>query len=176
MAAVVLGAKAPQFDLPGTDGKNHSLAALAESDVSVVVFTCNHCPYAKAWEDRVLKLGRDYSLRGVAMVAISSNDAVKFPDDGFEEMEKRARAKRYPIPYLYDESQEVARAYGAQRTPEVFVFDSKRELRYHGKVDDNEDEAKVKQHYLRDALDAVLAGKTPPVADTEPAGCTIKWK
>lgn len=176
MTALAIGLVAPAFDLPGTDGRTHSLAGLAASKAVVVVFTCNHCPHAQAWEDRILAIGREYAGRGVAMVAISANDPVKFPEDSFDEMKKRAKSKNFPIPYLFDEAQAVARAYGAERTPEVFVFDSGRKLRYHGLVDDGEDEPRVKTKYVRLALDAVLAGKSPAIGDTPPSGCTIKWK
>ena len=176
MAAIALGTIAPAFDLPGTDGSNHSLDSLSAGQATVIVFTCNHCPYAKAWEDRILDIGRDYSGRGVGVAAISANNAAEYPDDSFDEMKARAEAKNYSIPYLYDESQAVARAYGAERTPEVFVFDSDRNLRYHGLVDDDQDESKVNNRYLRDAIDAILAGRNPATTDTEAVGCTIKWK
>ncbi len=119
----------------------------------------------------------DYAARGVQFLAINSNDAAKYPDDDFGSMKKRALEKHFNFPYLRDESQAVARAYGAQRTPEVFLFDGKETLRYHGVIDDNyEDPAAVKKKYLLDALDAMLSGKTPAIPDTMPVGCTIKWK
>ncbi len=176
MAAISLRSIAPAFDLPGTDGATHSLDGLASSKALVVVFTCNHCPYAKAWEDRILDIGRDYKERDVSVVAINSNNAVEYPEDSFDAMKERATAKNYPIPYLYDESQAVARAYGAERTPEVFLFDADRNLRYHGLVDDDQDDSKVKNQYLRDAIEAVLDGKDPAETQTAAVGCTIKWK
>jgi peroxiredoxin len=169
--------KAIAFDLPGVDGKRHPLADYAGKEIVVVIFTCNHCPYARAWEDRFVQIQADYAAKGVQLVAISSNDAVKHPDDSFPKMKERAAEKAFNFPYLYDESQEVARAYGAQRTPEVFVFDKNRTLRYQGTVDDNyEEPASVKTPYLRQALDAVLGGKPAPTPETAAVGCTIKWK
>ncbi len=121
-------------------------------------------------------MARDYADRGVRVVAISSNDVASHPEDSFEEMQRRARAQGFSFDYLYDESQEVAHALGSERTPEVFVYDGDRRLAYHGAVDDNRDETAVSAHYLRDALDAVLAGEAPAVADTAPVGCTVKWR
>ena len=176
MTALELGKTALAFDLPATDGSSYSFDSLSAGEAAVIVFTCNHCPYAKAWEDRILDIGREYAGRGVATATISSNNAAEYPDDSFDEMEARARDKDFSIPYLYDESQAVAHAYGAERTPEVFLFDSERNLRYHGAVDDNQDETKVGSHYLRDAIEAVLAGANPAVTETPAVGCTIKWK
>jgi peroxiredoxin len=167
---------APAFDLPGVDGRNHSLAEYADAPVLVLVQSCNHCPYVLAWEERINELQRQYGERGVRIVAISSNDADAYPADSFEAMVEHAREAAYVIDYLYDESQIVARALGAERTPEAFVFDADRALVYHGAVDDNRDEADVTAHYLRDAIEAALAGETPPVADTPPVGCTVKWR
>lgn len=177
MSNLKIGDNAIPFDLPGVDGKRHALADFADKDVLVVIFSCNHCPYVQAWEDRMIQIQADYAGRGVQFVAINANDAVKYPSDSFEAMVDRAREKGFNFPYLRDESQEIARAYGAQRTPEVFLFDQERRLRYHGAIDDNyEDPGAVKQHYLRAALDAVLAGHSALVAETAPVGCTIKWR
>ncbi len=176
MSAIDVGATAPTYDLPGIDGSNHAFDELAAGQVAMVVFTCNHCPYAQAWEGRLIAIANDYADRGVGMHAISSNDPVQYPADSFEEMAKRAQAQGYTFPYMFDESQEVARAYGAEKTPEVFVFDAGRRLRYHGAIDDDTDEAAVTANHLRDALDAILAGGNPAVAETPPVGCTIKWK
>lgn len=125
----------------------------------------------------MVQIQADYEARGVQLVAINANDASKYPDDGFEKMKERARDKHFNFPYLRDESQEVARAYGAERTPEVFLFDKTGTMRYHGVIDDNyDDPAAVKMKYLRDGLDAVLSEKAPPTAETRPVGCSIKWK
>ncbi len=177
MANLRIGDKALPFNLPGVDGKNHSLADYAGKNVTVVIFSCNHCPYVRAWEDRMVQIQADYEARGVQLVAINANDASKYPDDSFPKMKERARDKHFNFPYLRDESQEVAHSYGAARTPEVFLFDKTGTMRYHGAIDDNyDDPAAVKLKYLRDGLDAVLYGKAPPTADTMPVGCSIKWK
>jgi peroxiredoxin len=167
---------APAFDLPGVDGRNHSLEEYADARVLVLLQSCNHCPYVLAWEDRVNTLQREYADRGVRIVAINSNDTTAYPADSFENMVEHAREARYAFDYLYDESQDVARALGSERTPEAFVFDCDRRLVYHGPVDDNRDEAEVRAHFLRDAIEAALAGETPQVTDTPPVGCTVKWR
>lgn len=124
-----------------------------------------------------MQVQADYAGRGVQLLAINANDASKYPEDSFPKMRERARDKHFNFPYLRDESQEVARAYGAERTPEVFVFEKAGALRYHGVIDDNyDDPASVKRKYLRDALDALLSGKAPPTSETSPVGCSIKWK
>ncbi len=174
--STALGAEAPQFDLPGVDGQNHSLDSYAEADVLVLVQSCNHCPYVQAWEGRLSAIASDYADRGVRVVAVNSNDVNSHPEDSFDEMQKRSREQAFTFDYLYDEPQAVARALGAERTPEVFVYDRDRRLRYHGAIDDNRDETGVSQQYLRDALDSVLAGQDPPLAETPPVGCTVKWR
>jgi peroxiredoxin len=177
MTAITPGATAISFSLPGVDGKTYSLADYSDKKAVVVVFTCNHCPWAQAWEGRINQIQADYAAKGVQVLAINANDSVSHPGDSFEKMKERAQEKNFKIPYLRDESQKTARAYGAQRTPEVFLFDSAGKLQYHGAVDDNgEDPAAVQSAYLREALDAVLAGKNPVTNETPPKGCTIKWK
>ena len=142
-----------------------------------MIFSCNHCPTVVAYEDRMVQIQRDYAGKGVGLVAINPNDDKKYPEDSYQEMVKRAKAKGFNFPYLRDESQEVARSYGAQRTPEVYVLDSERRLRYHGRIDDNvNDPGSVKSRDLGEALDALLAGKEVPVPETAAVGCTIKWK
>ncbi len=177
MAKIKTGERALDFELPGVDDKNHSLSSYSDKNIVVVIFSCNHCPYVRAWEDRMIGIQRDYADKGVQLIAINSNDDAKYPEDGFEAMKERAAAKGFNFPYLRDESQQVALAYGAERTPEVFVFDKDRRLRYHGAIDDNyEDPGAVERHYLREALDALLRGENPPVEETQPVGCTVKWK
>ncbi len=177
MANLKIGDKAIPFTLIGVDDQQHSLDDYADKKAVVVIFSCNHCPYVRAWEDRMVQIQADYAEKGVQLIAISANDATKYPDDSFPKMKERAREKGFNFPYLYDETQEVARAYGAERTPEVFLFDQERILRYHGAIDDNyEDPNAVRTHYLREALDAVLAGQEPSIKETPPVGCTIKWK
>ena len=177
MANVKLGDAAIAFELAGVDGKTYSLPALAEGkEATAVVFMCNHCPYVLAWLDRVIAIAKDYAGKGVAFAAINANDPAKYPADSFEGMQKLAKERGLPFPYLHDETQEVATAYGAERTPEIFLFDGDLKLRYHGAPDDNYEEPQASVPYLRNALDAVLAGQTPPIAETPPVGCTIKWK
>jgi peroxiredoxin len=177
MPAIQLKERAKPFTLTGVDDRQHSLADYAGKEAVAVIFSCNHCPYVKAWEDRMVQIQADYAARGVQFIVINPNDTTISPDDSFSKMRQRSQEKGFNFPYLFDESQEVARAYGAERTPEVFLFDKGGTLRYHGAIDDNYDDSKkVQQRYLRDALDAVLSGKEPSVADTKPAGCTIKWR
>jgi peroxiredoxin len=173
-----IGSNAPSFsNLPGTDGKNYSLSSFADKKVTVVVFSCNHCPYVQAYEDRIIGFQTDYAAKGVQIVAINSNETAHYPEDNFDEMVKRAKAKKFNFPYLRDEDQSVANAYGATHTPEFFVFDEKRKLRYRGKFDDNyQKPSDVKVPYLRNAVDALLAGKEVAEPETYSIGCTIKWK
>ena len=179
-----IGAAAPDFQLPGVDGRQYTLKDFAGADVLVVVFTCNHCPTAQAYEDRIIKLDADYRGKGVALVAISPNDpkAVRLDElgytdlgDSFEDMKVRAKAKRFAFPYLYDgDTQAAARAYGVQATPHVFIFDRERNLRYVGRIDDAEVKA-VKSHDARNAVEALLAGKPVPAEKTRVFGCSTKW-
>ncbi len=165
------------FSLVGTDSKTYRPEDFAPAPALGLIFTCNHCPYAQAWEDRLIQIQRDYAEQGVRFVLINPNDPAKYPDDSAENMRRRALAKGYPFPYLFDETQEVAKAYGATRTPEIFLFDAQRILRYHGAPDDNyEDPDAVQRPYLREAIEALLAGTAPPAAETKPVGCTIKWR
>ncbi|MDH5782696.1 MAG: thioredoxin family protein [Candidatus Bathyarchaeota archaeon] len=172
-----MGDPAPDFNLPGVDGKDYGLDDFKDKKIVIVMFSCNHCPYVKAYEDRFVELQRDYEGKGVVLIAINPNDDKKYREDSFENMKIRARQKSFNFPYLRDENQSVARAYGAERTPEVFVLDEKRTLRYHGRIDDNVyDPRQVRQHYVRDALDSLLEGEKVPLENTEPVGCTVKWK
>lgn len=170
--------QAPDFKgLPGADGKTYGLSDFSSSKVLVVVFSCNHCPYVQAYEDRLIALQREFKGQGVQLVAINSNDAVNYPDDSFENMAVRAKEKQFNFPYLRDEDQSVAKAYGATHTPHLFVFDAGRKLAYTGKIDDNWQNPKsVKRQYLREALSALTQGKKPAEAETFAIGCTIKWK
>jgi peroxiredoxin len=172
---IPLGSKAPDFDLPGVDGKHHSLASFANKPVLVVIFSCNHCPYVKAYEDRMVSIQADYMARGVQLVAINSNDEKAYPEDSFPEMVHRASQKKFNFPYLRDEPQKAVEAYGAVCTPHVFVFDNKRVLRYRGRIDDSKDPSAVTSPDLRNALDDLLKGGEVRVPDTRPFGCSIKW-
>ena len=174
--SISLSERAPSFRLQGVDGAEHSLDDYGDAEALVLVQSCNHCPYVQAWEGRMKAIQRDYADRGVRLVAINSNDPDRHPEDSFEEMERRAEREGFNFDYLWDEDQSVARALGAERTPEVFVFDRERRLAYHGAIDDSRDESGVTQHYLRNALDAVLDGREPAVASTPPSGCSVKWR
>lgn len=176
--ALSIGSTMIPFRLKNVDGTIVSSDDFLKNAKAIgVVFWCNHCPYVLAWEDRMVRLGKEYRDRGVAFVLINSNNPVKYPEDDFEGMVKRSREKKYPFPYLYDETQETARAYGAARTPEVFLFDSKGILGYHGRIDDNyENPGAVQSRDLEDALEAMVGEKTPKNPETAPVGCTIKWK
>lgn len=170
------GAQAPDFSLPGVDGKTYSLDSFKEKKILVVLFTCNHCPYVQAYEERIIAMQRDYAEKGIQLVAICANNAKEYPEDSLENMKIRAREKRYNFPYLRDETQKVAKAYDAACTPELFAFDADRKLRFHGRIDDNyEDPKKVTKRYFRDALDDLLAGRDVRTPESHPIGCSIKW-
>ena len=171
-----LGVKAPDFgDLQGADGRRYSLRSFDDKPVLVVVFSCNHCPYAQAYEDRLIAIQRDYAAKGVQLVAINSNDDKSYPEDSYPKMVERAKAKGFNFPYLRDADQKVVTDYGAVCTPHVFAFDKERKLRYRGRIDDSRDPKQVKSPDLRNALDDMAAGRSPRVADTKPFGCSIKW-
>jgi peroxiredoxin len=171
---ISIGDTAPQFELPDTSGAMWSQPDGA--GVAVVVFTCNHCPYALAWHDRIAQAARDYADRDVRFLAINANDADRYPRDSYQAMKARVASEDWPMPYLHDATQEVARAYGAKTTPDVFVLDSASRLRYRGAPDSDYDDPEQGAAWLREALDAVLAGEEPARAESEPVGCSIKWK
>jgi peroxiredoxin len=173
--ALALGEQVPGFDLPDTDGETTS-ALDGAAPATVVVFTCNHCPYALAWHGRIAQAARDYAERGVRFLAINSNDAERYPRDSYDAMKDRVAAEDWPMPYLRDETQEVARAYGAKTTPDIFVLDAEGRLRYRGAPDADYNDPAQRAVWLRDGLDAVLAGTEPPRPETTPVGCSIKWK
>ena len=175
-----LGSSAPDFSLPGVDGRNWSLADFKGKKALVVIFMCNHCPYVIAVQGRINELAREYAAQGVALVGISPNDPVKYPADSLDAMRVRAREQGYVFPYLIDETQEVARAYGAVCTPDPFVFENvggEFVLRYHGRIDDSwKEPERVTRREIAQSLDAILAGK-PVSAQQHPAmGCSIKWR
>jgi hypothetical protein len=162
------------FSLPDTEGAVHEPGG---APATVVVFTCNHCPYALAWHDRLLDVARDYRDRGVRFLMINSNDAERYPRDAPEAMRERvARGELDGVPYLFDENQDVARAYDAKTTPDVYVLDRDLEVRYRGAPDADHGDPSLGAAWLRDALDAVLAGRAPDRPETRPVGCTIKWR
>ena len=171
-----IGDTAPDFKLPDTAGASWSLADGDDSEATVVVFTCNHCPYALAWHDRIADAARDYAARGVRFLAVNPNDAKRYPGDSLEAMRQRVAREDWPMPYLRDESQDVAHAYGAKTTPDVFVVDAAGRLRYRGAPDGDYDDPGRRAEWLRAALDAVLRGEEPASAETKPVGCSIKWR
>jgi len=177
--AIAIGAQAPDFELTATDGRTWSASDPGPPTpvtATVVAFTCNHCPYALAWHDRIADVARDYADRGVRVLAVNANDAERYPRDSFEAMKERVSREDWPMPYLHDATQQVARAYGAKVTPDVFVLDRERRLRYRGAPDGDYDDPKAGAQWLREALDAVLSGAEPLRAETKPVGCSIKWK
>ncbi|HSI35601.1 MAG: redoxin domain-containing protein [Phycisphaerae bacterium] len=181
---LAIGAAAPDFNLPGVDGKDHALKDFAQAKLLLIVFTTNHCPTAQAYDQRLIDLHKDYAPKGVAVVAISPNDplAVRLDELGYtdvtddlESMKIRAKDRNFAFPYLYDgKTQSVSKAYGCQATPHVFLFDAERKLRYTGRIDDEQVKPPTK-HDLRNALDALLAGKPVPVEKTKVFGCSTKW-
>jgi peroxiredoxin len=173
--SVSIGDAGPDFTLPDTDGEGWSLGGDGTA-ATVLVFTCNHCPYALAWHDRIADAARDYSDQDVRFLAINANDAERYPRDSYEAMQSRVAREHWPMPYLHDPTQEVARAYGAKTTPDVFVLDAERRLRYRGAPDSDYEDPGQRASWLRDALDAVLADRDPELAETRPVGCSIKWK
>jgi peroxiredoxin len=173
---VDVATKAPEFNLPGTDGKDHSLSDYAAKKAVVLAFTCNHCPAAIGAQDRTIALQRDYAAKGVQVIAINSNEDEGHPTDSFDHMVERAREKGFPYPYLRDRSQDVAKAYGAQRTPHFFLLDGERKVVYSGRMDNNPyEDGKQTTSELRQALDQVLAGQPVTVKPTDPIGCNVKW-
>ncbi|HTQ67398.1 MAG TPA: thioredoxin family protein [Solirubrobacteraceae bacterium] len=169
-----VGGQAPAFSLPDTQGAEYGPRP---GEVTVVVFTCNHCPYALAWHERLMSVAHDYAPRGVAMLAINPNDAERYPRDSTAAMRERVEAGDFDgVPYLRDESQEVARAYDAKTTPDVFVLDGEGILRYRGAPDADHDDPSQDAAWLRGALDVVLDGGVPDPAETTPVGCSIKWR
>ncbi|HZY77943.1 MAG TPA: redoxin domain-containing protein [Cyclobacteriaceae bacterium] len=184
-ATLPIGSKAIDFSLPGVDGKTYTLNDFSKSPILLIVFTCNHCPTAQAYEERLKQLTSDYASKGVAVVAISPNDPLSvrldemgYTDlgDSFEDMKIRAKDAQFNFPYLFDgEDSKLSMKYGPQATPHVFIFDKERTLRYTGRIDDGEKPGTAKTHDTRAALDALIAGKAVPVDKTKTFGCSIKW-
>ncbi|MCX7895206.1 MAG: thioredoxin family protein [Thermoanaerobaculum sp.] len=172
-----LPASVTNVKMKGVDGKEITLKELAGPKGLLVIFSCNHCPWVKAWQGRMVALGNEYSKKGVGVVAINSNDPVAYPDDDFDHMVAQAKEHGYQFAYVVDATSDVARAFGATRTPEVFLFDAQGKLVYHGAIDDNaEKPQEVKKTYLADALQALVEGKPVPVAETKALGCSIKFR
>jgi peroxiredoxin len=177
---LALGATAPLASTKmknATDGKQLSIADVKGPKGTLVVFTCNNCPFARAWEERIVGLGNDYAKKGVGVMLVNANDPSVAKGDSFDLVQARAKERGMQFPYVVDDGSAVARAFGASVTPEAFLFDKAGKLVYHGTIDDNhQDPAKVEKHYLKDALDATIAGKTPGMAETKSMGCGIKFK
>ncbi len=178
-AALALGAKAPMADtrMKTAAGTQVSIADVKGAKGTLVVFTCNACPFAKKWEERIVKLGNQASKKGIGVIAINANDPGVNPADGYATMVTRAKERHMKFAYAMDSTSDIARAFGATRTPEAFLFDARGRLVYHGTIDDNADDAKaVKQPYLANAVWAVAGGKAVPVAETKSLGCGIKFR
>jgi len=176
--AIALGSKAPMAatKMKNVDGKMVSIADVTGKAGTLVIFTCNHCPFAKGWEQRIAEISNSYSKKGIGVILINANDPAKYNEDGWAEMQARAKARGLRVPYVVDETSAVARAFGASVTPEAFLFDKTGKLAYHGTVDDNHlDASKVQKRFLTDALDAVVAGKPPALPETKSLGCGIKF-
>jgi peroxiredoxin len=177
--SIGLGASIPsdKVEMKNVDGKMLTIDSVKGAKGTLVIFTCNHCPYVKAWEKRITELGNAFSKQGIGVIAINSNDPARSEEDDFDGMVTRARDLGLQFPYVVDEGSIVAKAFGASKTPEAFLFDARGKLVYHGTIDDNVKEAdKVEKRYLKDALTAVAAGQTPTVQETKALGCGIKFK
>lgn len=172
-----LGESCPEFSLPSVDGKQYALKDFGNSSGLLVAFICKHCPYVVAIEDRLLALANRFDTKNLQVVAICSNDSYDYPEDSPESLCNHAKEKGYSFPYLVDESQEVAHAFGAVCTPDLFLYDSNRKLYYHGQLDDNwKDESAVESQDLKNAVSEMLSGNPPPEEQKPSMGCSIKWK
>jgi peroxiredoxin len=174
-----IGATAPMtaVKMKNIDGRELSIADVAGEKGTLVIFSCNHCPYVVAWEPRIAEIGNAYQKKGIGVIVINPNDPKKVPQDGFEAMQKRAQERGFEFPYVVDATSDVARAYGATKTPEVFLFDKDWKLVYHGAIDDNSgNPSKVEAHYLRDALEALISDEEIALPQTKAIGCTIKFR
>jgi peroxiredoxin len=174
--ATKVGELAPPLELPDTEGDVHTLPMPGEVPATVVFWTCNHCPYALGWHGRLVQVARDYAPRGVRFLAVNSNDAERYPRDSLEAMRERVTREEWPFPYLHDETQDAATAWNAQVTPHLYVLDSDLRIRYEGAPDADHTDPSHEAAWLREALDAVLAGTAPPRPATDPVGCSIKWR
>jgi peroxiredoxin len=173
---LAIGAVAPDFSLPGVDGRSYTLADFKDKKIVVVIFSCNHCPYVQAYEARMIAIQNEFAEQGVALVAINANETEHYPQDDFPHMVERAKEKGFNFPYLRDAQQTVADAYGAHYTPEIFLLDAARLLQYTGRIDDNwQVPEKVAFQDLREAIRTVLSGGAVACPETHAVGCTIKW-
>lgn len=179
-AGVNVGDTAPAFSLKNVDGKKVALSDFSSSKGAIIVFTCNHCPYSVKYEDRIIALHQQFAPKGYPVIAINPNDPVTVPEDSYDQMILRAKEKKFPFPYLVDETQQIAKAYGAKRTPHVYVVTNTKDgskVTYIGAIDDNAaDASAAESFFVRDAITALLAGNLPATPLTKAIGCTIKWK
>jgi len=176
---IAIGDAAPMADqaMKNIDGKDVTIAGVKGAKGTLVVFTCNHCPWAQAWETRIVELGNTYRKKGIGVIAINSNDPDAYPEDAYAPMQAKVKQRKIAYPYVVDATSNVARAFGASHTPEAYVFDASGRLVYHGGIDDNAKEPnKVTQRWLRDALAAVAAGKPVAMVETKAFGCGIKFR
>jgi peroxiredoxin len=173
-----IGDKAPSTDvkMKNVSGREISIADIAGKEGTLVIFSCNHCPFVKAWQGRIASVGNAAQAKGVGVIVINSNDPTDYPEDGYAEMQKRSQELGFKFPYVVDATSDVARAFGAARTPEAFLFDKDGKLVYHGAIDDSKEADQVSKHFLQDAVDAAVAGKAVPVAETKFVGCGIKYR
>lgn len=172
-----IGARCPDFSLPSVDGKSYSLDDFSHTKALLVAFICNHCPYVRAIEDRLIELKKSFKQGEFEIVGICANDAKNYPDDNRDALLKRWREKNYDFPYLIDEDQTIAKAFSAVCTPDLFLYDKNRALFYHGQLDDNwQDASKVKHESLKEAINAILTNQKPPSEQKPSMGCSIKWK
>lgn len=172
---LAIGAKGPSFSLKATDGKTYALDEIKGEKGTAVIFTCNECPYAKGYEDRLIALANEYEPKGIAFIAINANDPKIEPGDSFDKMAERARQKNFPFPYAVDETQQIAAAYGAKVTPHIFLLDGAGTLVYRGRVDNSLKLDEVKKRDFQDALNALTTGSPVQVAETKAFGCGVKW-
>ena len=177
--ALSIGDRAPKADvkMKNVDGQELSISGVAGPKGTLVIFSCNHCPFVKAWEGRIAEIGNTYKTKGIGVIAINSNDPNANPEDGYEQMQQRAKDRGFAFPYVVDATSEVAKAFGASHTPEAYLFDKDGKLVYHGAIDDNsKDASQVASPYLKDALNALLAGNQIATKETKAIGCGIKFR
>ncbi|MGA2605798.1 MAG: thioredoxin family protein [Verrucomicrobiia bacterium] len=173
-----IGDKAPSttVKMKNVDGSDVSIANVASKQGTLVMFSCNHCPFVKAWQGRIASIGNAAKAKGIGVIIINPNDPTDYPEDSYAEMQKRAKDLGFTFPYVVDATSDVARAFGATHTPEAFLFDKDGKLVYHGAIDDSKEADQVTAHFLQDAINAALAGKAVPVAETKAIGCSIKFR
>ena len=173
-----IGDKAPSttVKMKNVDGSDVTIASVTGKRGTLVLFSCNHCPFVKAWQGRIASIGNAAKASGIGVIVINPNDPAEHPEDSYAEMQKRSKDLGFTFPYVVDATSDVARSFGATRTPEAFLFDKDGKLVYHGAIDDSKEADQVTKHFLQDAIDATVAGKAVPVAETKFVGCSIKFR